>query len=107
TAEASSAGLSGTEVADVAVDRDLPSRLVAAADGLLWRSTDGGAHWARTGPDDIAVRTLLVDPLRFDLLYAGVFLLGVYRSADGGERWERAPGLPAGTVIDLAAEPRV
>jgi photosystem II stability/assembly factor-like uncharacterized protein len=104
TAQPSQAGLSGSRADDVVVHPDVPRRMVAAGDGRLWRSTNGGRDWTRTGPDDISVQTLLVDPVDPQRFYAGVFLLGVYRSSDAGITWERAPGLPAGTVTDLAAE---
>jgi hypothetical protein len=60
----------------------------------LWRSDDGGGHWAAV---DLGTNTLQVNALAAGggFLYAGVASFvspaGVYRSADGGASWSLSP----------------
>ena len=75
----------------------------------LFRSGDGGASWAecagfRAVPEagnwgfhaptrDSHVRDLRVSPGDAALLYGGIEVGGVVRSADGGSSWQQLPGL--------------
>jgi photosystem II stability/assembly factor-like uncharacterized protein len=54
------------------------------------------------------VRSLLFDPVEPNTVYAGTEL-GLYRSQDGGQTWQRLPSVPAQPVASLAmdAEGRV
>ncbi len=70
------------------------------------RSADNGKTFARAdfGLPDTGVYQLLVDPLDStgNSLYAGTYL-GVYRTADGGQHWERwGAGLPAVRTTGLS-----
>ncbi|HEV7669543.1 MAG TPA: hypothetical protein VGS22_13550 [Thermoanaerobaculia bacterium] len=64
----------------------------------VWRTTDGGAHWApaggsgATGIPDIPVLSIVVDPGAPTVLYAGTDL-GVFVSNNSGATWAVA-GLP-------------
>ncbi|HZO89424.1 MAG TPA: hypothetical protein VFB38_13925 [Chthonomonadaceae bacterium] len=74
----------------------------------VWRSDDGGETFARACAGmfmEAEVRALAVHPQNPGTLYAGTDA-GLYRTQDGGERWQRleAPfdpgqGWQAGTVI--------
>ncbi len=58
--------------------------------GGVYKSTNAGASWqpANTNLGFSKVRTLLVDPLNAQMVYAGNDLgRGVYRSSDGGAAW--------------------
>jgi hypothetical protein len=77
--------------------------LLAAGDGGLWLSPDGGAQFRRSErlPDGPVHALALssyyaVDPV----LFVGVGTAGVFRSSDGGQRWAAA-GLQGRTVADL------
>jgi photosystem II stability/assembly factor-like uncharacterized protein len=68
-----------------------PRGLLAAGDTGLFGSHDGGATWARIGAqgDLPTIWTLAVDPADPRTLFAGTRPSGVYRSRDGGLRWEQ------------------
>jgi uncharacterized repeat protein (TIGR01451 family) len=89
----------GLRVRTLAEDPTNPSTLyvtfVNFAD--VYKSTDGGAHWAVAGPPvtftagsetfNPFVNSLVVDPASPSTLYAGTFLGGVFKSTDGGASW--------------------
>jgi photosystem II stability/assembly factor-like uncharacterized protein len=74
----------------------------------VWRSTDDGETFQRHGAGmfmEAEVRALAVHPNDPETLYAGTDA-GLYRTTNGGERWERLEtpfdpgnGWPAGVVI--------
>src|SRR2546427_389132 len=84
------------------------------------RSTDHGEHWERLNISDhgLPVWSLLFDPGDCKVLYAGYENCEIFRSDDGGERWQQlrvsvrfpevtvAPGAnPAKRVLELAVNP--
>jgi photosystem II stability/assembly factor-like uncharacterized protein len=80
----------GTGEADMRSD-------IAQGDGM-YKSTDGGAHWAHIGlTDSRQIASILVDPHDPDLVYVAALghpygpnaQRGVFRSRDGGEHWTR------------------
>ncbi|HEV3075303.1 MAG TPA: hypothetical protein VHB47_12850 [Thermoanaerobaculia bacterium] len=71
----------------------LPSRVNAGVD-----------RWTPVGPDGGAVTALAVDPTDAAHLYAATETAGVFRSSDGGQRWQQArTGLPVGMEVGLLA----
>src|SRR5437879_884046 len=85
-----------------------------------YRSTDHGEHWERLNIADhgLPVWSLLLDPRDAKVLYAGYENCEIFRSEDGGERWQQlavtvrfpevtvAPGAnPAKRVLELATNP--
>ncbi len=127
-------GLENSEhIGKILVDPRDSDVVFVAAEGPLWASggdrglyktTDGGATWARVLEidDDTGVTDVEFDPTNPDMLYAAAYqrrrhiwaLLaggpgsGIYKSTDGGENWrciER--GLPKGDMgkIGLAVTP--
>jgi photosystem II stability/assembly factor-like uncharacterized protein len=87
---------------------------VGTDDGRVFRSLDAGESFAKVSrnlPRE-PIERLIADPLRPDTLYAFVYAQGVFRSRDGGRRWERLDaGLPpAGRLlgaVTLDAERRL
>src|SRR5256714_374872 len=118
-------GLENTErIAKIVVDPKNSDTVYVAAMGHLWndneergiyKTTDGGRTWERildvdqrTGACDVAV-----DPQETGTVYAGMWEFrrqpwtftsggpgsGLYRSTDGGKKWEKTSvGLPEGNI---------
>jgi photosystem II stability/assembly factor-like uncharacterized protein len=69
--------------------------MIEAAQGGLYRSDDGGAHWRRVSDDGrLSQRawyfsTILADPKHVDTVYAEN--TGLFRSTDGGKTFELLP----------------
>ena len=77
----------------------VPNTIFAGGDTGLFVSQNGGAHWERVGVqgDVPAIWSLAVDPVDPLILFAGTRPAGVYRSRDGGLRWEQL-------ALDIAKE---
>lgn len=80
---------------------------LAYQDGL-YRSEDGGDHWARTNfpktkmsPNDdsskLSGERLSVDPANPRVVFFGSINDGLWRTRDGGESWSRVNDVPQGT----------
>jgi photosystem II stability/assembly factor-like uncharacterized protein len=87
---------------------------LAVGDGI-YKSTDGGAHWTHLGlRDGEQIAKIVVDPHDANRLYVAVLghpygpnpERGVYRSIDGGAKFERVlgAGVDAG-AFDVALDP--
>jgi photosystem II stability/assembly factor-like uncharacterized protein len=81
----------------VAASPDRPDRvLVGTFDAGLYRSTDGGETFERTGDwMETSVTSLAVSPHDSAVWWAGTEPSRVYRSIDGGRSWTERPGLTA------------
>jgi photosystem II stability/assembly factor-like uncharacterized protein len=106
---------------DIRVRPDNPDIMyVTDAWAGVHKSADGGLTWfplnegidLRTGPsgDAIPVFCLTIDPNNYDIVWIGLQNLGaVYRSADGGQTWEkRVRGIVEGeglTIRGISVEP--
>lgn len=87
---------------------------VSHGDGV-WKSTDAGRSWSRSGLGDSRhISRIRVHPRNPDLVYAAVMghlfgpneQRGVYRSSDGGKNWERVLYVnPLAGAVDLAMDP--
>jgi len=105
-------GIRQTSVRDVAVDPSAPGTVYATADYAgVFKSTDRGASWRLLASPDGGLDGGLVHavaaeprPSAAATLYAGTDL-GIYRSTNGGARWDFLDVGPIGTVSDLAPSP--
>lgn len=71
-----------------------------ATRGILWKSTDSGTTWFRTGLREIGVHDIFIDPQMPTKIYVGVPWLGIFKSEDGGMNWENiSQGLPVNTSV--------
>jgi hypothetical protein len=80
---------------------------VTSGANLLHRSTDGGATWEQTATTPPAsITSLVADPHRPGLLWAGTAGHGIFRSADNGDTWvPDNEGIETLAVYDLAFDP--
>src|ERR687894_143796 len=88
----------------------VPTTLFAAGvSGGIWKSDDNGASWRPTGDGltNIAVNSLLIDPVRPDIMYVGTGEgyfreeirgtglplrgSGIYVTTDGARSWQQLP----------------
>jgi photosystem II stability/assembly factor-like uncharacterized protein len=87
-----------------------PERLLAAASGLaVYVSDDGGKTFVpKTDGIFGLVFALAVHPHRPEVVYAGASN-GLYRSEDGGERWQRIglEGIPVAAIAIAPSRPDV
>ncbi len=98
-----SSGYTGAEVKELAVAADEPERLYAGGRTGVFSSTDGGTTWtglANSSENFSAsvlneIAALSVDPEDSQhVLTAGVDIMGIVSTEDGGESWEIVATLP-------------
>ncbi|MFN0089639.1 MAG: WD40/YVTN/BNR-like repeat-containing protein [Acidimicrobiales bacterium] len=105
------------EIWSLAIDPVDPNRVYVGARPDGWRTADGGATWEKMDmgvnpkcPIGVPrITNMLVDPRDRDVLWAGVEVDGMYRSADGGDTWSAinnmGPDAFYGDVHGLAVAP--
>ncbi len=90
----------------------------AAAGGGLWKTTDFGASWqpAFDAAPAGMVSAVAVAPSRSDLIYAAAAPSStpatapgdtLHRSTDAGATWQTVGAPAAGTITDIAVDPRI
>jgi uncharacterized protein (TIGR03437 family) len=90
----------------IAIDpRDSNVVYIAAADGGVWKTTDGGANWTplTDGQPTLATGAIALDPQNPDVVYVGTgeenfaqdsyYGEGILKSTDGGKTWTNIVGL--------------
>jgi photosystem II stability/assembly factor-like uncharacterized protein len=113
----------GIYVSALAVDPTTPDTVYVATrptgrpdtDAMLFKSTDGAAHWRQVPialPAGAQITSLTIDPVTLSAIYATYADFGyrdrggIFRSSDGGETWFAAQQLlPAAWVMTLAIDP--
>lgn len=83
--------LIGPPARHVAVDQQDSNTLYAGRtfDGVgVVKSTDGGKTWNPAGGLEKHVRTLTVDPVNSNIIYAGTDEGNIFKSEDAGDHWE-------------------
>ncbi len=89
----------------IAIDpRDNNVVYIGAAEGGVWKTTDGGANWKPLTDDQpsLASGAIALDPSNPDIVYVGTgeenfaqdnyYGAGILKSADGGNTWTQIPG---------------
>lgn len=101
--------VSSGRVAAVAVDQTNDNIVYAgAADGGVWKTTDGGQTWTAITDQQasLAVGSIAIDPENHNTIYVGTgeenqavdnyYGAGILKSTDGGNTWTNIPGPFAG-----------
>ncbi len=108
-------GPPGGDVRSLGADPARPGQIyLGTADGHIFGSEDGGAHWNLLGRVsarlDAVITAIAVDPRNANVLFAAAWTQnpsaggGVFRSNDGGKVWHEA-GLAGEAVRALALAP--
>ncbi|RKQ93977.1 photosystem II stability/assembly factor-like uncharacterized protein [Solirubrobacter pauli] len=108
----------GGRVTDVVADRFTPNSAIAAVSGGgIWRTTDGGEHWASIWPDDWTQTMGAVAQGADGALWAGTgeanppgggltyFGDGLYKSTDKGGHWTRVGLEKSESIGRIAVDP--
>jgi photosystem II stability/assembly factor-like uncharacterized protein len=80
-------GLDGLFVRDLAIDPRQPKRVYAATQQGVFGTKDRGQTWHYLGPVQADTKIIKVDPNNSEILYAGVWEQGVFRSDNKGRAW--------------------
>ncbi len=85
--------------------------------GYVYRSDDGGGHWARTrfakvtmdanGAFRTSGQKMAVDPASPDIVYVGTPRSGMFVTADGGHTWAWVDEVPSSAVAPNGAYPGI
>jgi uncharacterized protein (TIGR03437 family) len=74
-----------------------PGTIFASSGDKLWRSADGGSTWSLISqfPAGALTSAMAVDPEDSQVIYAGSYTAGAFKSVDGGLHWtEINDGIP-------------
>jgi photosystem II stability/assembly factor-like uncharacterized protein len=76
-----------------------PSVIYAGADSGIYRSEDKGENWERLDSpmNQVPIWALAIDPVDPNIVFAGTRPSALFRSRDGGLKWEKLP-------VELAEE---
>lgn len=68
--------------------------------GILWKSTNAGMSWFRTGSGEIGVYHILINSKTPNKIFIGVSNSGIFRSDDGGLNWKNfSQGLTSNSSV--------
>jgi photosystem II stability/assembly factor-like uncharacterized protein len=101
----SSHGLSTLDISSVAVDPQTRDTLWIVAGTTLFKSTDGGATWARAFTGDLFPHRVVVDPFDSSIVYVVFTNSRLGRTRDGGRSWEILDR-PLGATDRIVADPQ-
>ncbi|RPJ87034.1 MAG: hypothetical protein EHM18_03170 [Acidobacteria bacterium] len=94
-------GPQGALIYALAVDPGAPETVYAGTLFSMFKTTDGGAHWA-ANPQAPPLLRLAMDPTNSQILHGAGRAEGVCRSTDGGLTWTRTTGDSYSIALDPA-----
>jgi photosystem II stability/assembly factor-like uncharacterized protein len=81
-------------------------RIVFAARGEVFRSTDQGETWMQVSSGFTDTWCVAINPGNPDIVFAGTKELGLYKSTDGGDSWFfSGEGMTGSSVRDITVDP--
>lgn len=100
-------------VYDIAVDQTHPDTLYVGGEhlietGFIYKTVDGGATWSLLDIIlmDGKVRSIAIDPLNTQIVYAADGIQGLFKSTDGGGSWIRIyEGLSTFSPFSVVVDP--
>ncbi len=104
-------GPDGGDVRSLSHDPVNPDRIyLGTSTGTLFVSTDGGRNWSRLAhlADDVVLDHIVIDPKNPKHIYVSAWSVvnqqagEVFRSHDGGEKWDALAGMHGKSVRALA-----
>lgn len=111
--------LMGGRIADIAIHPDQPSTwYVAVGSGNLWKTTNRGTTWTPIFDDQASysIGTVTIDPNNPNVIWVGTgenvsgrhvgWGDGVYKSADGGKRWQQMGLAKSEHIGKILVDPR-
>ena len=117
--DAGSTYVTAGRVNAIAIDpRDNNTVYIGAAEGGVWKTTDGGQNWTPLTDDQasLANGSIAIDPINPDIVYVGTgeenfaidsyYGAGILKSTDGGQHWTNIVGpFLRATIGSLAIHP--
>ncbi|HBB90366.1 MAG TPA: hypothetical protein DC042_01190 [Bacteroidales bacterium] len=100
-------GMGNVTVGMLARDENLPNHILAACNGGIFMTDNGGQSWTKTSPDNSNFRDVKFRPGSSAVAYASSNN-GFYRSENGGESWTLLPtsaGYPGGGRLVIGVTP--
>ncbi len=108
-------GPDGGDARSLAYDAHNPDHLLlGTSTGQLFVSEDAGRNWARfarLGGDDYVLDHITIDPQNSKHIYVSAWSVSsqqigdVFRTRDGGKKWETLPGLHGKSIRAMAVFP--
>jgi photosystem II stability/assembly factor-like uncharacterized protein len=77
-------------ITSIALDpEDSNTLYVATTSPLIWKSTDSGVHFEKTGMPRIGyIHDICINPVNTREIFAGLSFKGILKSEDGGKNWQ-------------------
>jgi hypothetical protein len=106
---------SGRVTALAVVPGDSSIAYLGAADGGVWKTTNGGASWTPLTDTQASLATgsIAIDPVNTEIIYVGTgeedfstdsyFGAGVLKSVNGGSTWTLIPGPFGSSQMDIGS----
>ena len=86
------------------------ARSRAVKGGASWTAINNGLTFDPVNFPLLSVNAMLVDHQNPNIVYAGTFQDGVYKSTNGGANWAEANGTPkvlqGGSTVEMAMDPQ-
>ncbi len=97
-------GPSGGYVNCVSVSKSNPNIVYIGTKQSIYKSEDKGKSWIKTGFRDYEIRSLKISPISSDIVFAGTYEKGFWKTSNGGVDWV-FKGLSNNTINCITVDP--